>query len=86
MRASYLAAVVVCLGLVGCDETPAKFRFCDGVGEKNCAIFARFRDFESCEFYKTFYNARCDRVSQPGKIQCITGEAPAVPFSTRCTK
>lgn len=61
-------------------ETPLPVRCmdCDELHE-NCTVRARFADMHSCEFYKGFYVAHCDYVSDPRKITC---ERPVAPLPT----
>lgn len=71
--------------LAGCDETPVKYLLCDGAGN-NCRTVARFDNFDSCELHKKFATANCDHVSEPGRISCVTGRTPVIPYTSTCTK
>ena len=53
------------------EELPVRYMACD-VLEENCTLLARFKDFHSCEYYKTFGDAMCDDYSTPGRIVCDT--------------
>jgi hypothetical protein len=54
---------------------PVKCMDCD-LNHENCTVKARFTDMHSCEFYKGFYVAYCDYVSDPRKIICERPLAP----------
>jgi hypothetical protein len=76
--------VLLAVATVGCGISeqvkpepplPVKCMDCD-VDHENCIVRARFTDMHSCEFYKGFYVAHCDYVSDPRKIICERPLAP----------
>ncbi len=84
------ASIGVALTACGGASTPVKFEACDASG-KRCVVEARFDSFEACQKHRTFVNALCDSVSDPGTIVCRTcpGQAEGctiAPVQTRCTK
>jgi hypothetical protein len=57
-------------GVVDADgETPVRYVIC-GLGESNCFVSARFRDFEDCERHKELGVMYCNSVSNPGTVIC----------------
>jgi hypothetical protein len=54
-----------------CDKLPIVYEVCevDGGNGKNCQPVARFRSFETCEFFARFYAATCD-TTDPQHAQC----------------
>lgn len=50
------ALVPLFIALLGCDETPVRFEYCDTLG--HCALTAKFVDRADCDFYRQL--ADCD--------------------------
>lgn len=88
-------ALIVLLTLAGCSsredsplsvdgDTPVRYVIC-GVGDTNCFVSVRFKDFDSCESHKRWSGMLCDSRSVPGRMVCTADTGPQ--FSVAyCTK
>jgi hypothetical protein len=55
-------------------DTPIRYVSCADI-TNTCVVTARFKDLESCDWYKTIWNSLCDSKSTPGLITCRTGQS-----------
>lgn len=92
-----ILAVIGALALAGCDqlnqndrtlggangETPVRYVICS-VGDTNCFVAARFKDFHGCESHDRWASMLCDSASTPGKMVCEEDKGRQIAV-THCT-
>lgn len=67
------------------NETPVRYVIC-GLGESDCFVLARFKDFETCERHKEWSAMSCDWVSTPGTMVCKNVPSAKQLAQGYCTK
>lgn len=84
-------SLMLCVSCVGNDggpaaatgETPVRYVICS-LGDKDCFVSARYRDFQSCESHKEIDAMLFDRRSTPGRIVCTKeNDVLAVAYCTK---
>jgi hypothetical protein len=65
-------------------ETPVRYVICS-VGDTDCFVAARFKDFSSCESHRKWAEMLCDSISRAGKMSCRKDPEPSIGVAY-CTK
>lgn len=90
-------AVLGVLAIAGCNpvarddrtlgsangETPVRYVICS-VGDTNCFVAARFKDFGGCQSHDRWASMLCDSASTPGRMVCEQDKARQIAV-THCT-